>query len=591
VKWRDLMCGAPRPEHVGRRLTLSGWAARRRDHGGLVFVDLRDRTGICQLVVNPERAPAAAVVAHEIRNEFVLRAEGELVHRAPEAVNPGLATGEVELQVDSLEIVSRSPPLPFQLDEENVDETLRLRYRWLDLRRERMQRNIELRAKLVATIRCFMEDAGFLDIQTPILFKPTPEGARDFVVPSRLQPGRFFALPQSPQILKQLLVIAGFDRYYQIAICFRDEDLRADRVQEITQLDVELAFPDQEQLFELMERMLETIWQECLGVEIPLPIPRLTEEEAQLRYGSDKPDLRFGLEIDDATELTRGSQFGVFANAAAVRYLTVPQAFSRADLARLEETAKEWGAQGLAYLVYDEEGEVRSPIAKFLSEPELAAFRADPGSTVLFGAGEPSLVSRVLGALRLQLGRELGLIDEDAWRPLWVTDFPLLQWDDEADRWSAVHHPFTRPRPGDEGLVATDPGAAKALAYDMVMNGIEIGGGSFRIHEPQLQQAVFSALRISPEEQRAKFGFLLDALAMGAPPHGGIAYGIERMLMALTAEPNLRDLIAFPKNQAGLDPMSGAPSEVSPDQLAELGIRVVLQESGERTPKEERPLG
>ncbi len=573
--WRDLMCGDVRPEHVGRRLTLAGWADGRRDHGGLVFVDLRDRTGICQLVLNPETDPQAAETGHQLRNEFVLRAEGEVVRRAPENVNPNIPTGEVELQVDRLEIVSRSTPLPFQLDEEGVDETLRLRYRWLDLRRERMQRNIAKRAQMVGVIRRTMEEAGFVDIQTPILFKPTPEGARDFVVPSRLQKGRFFALPQSPQILKQLLVVAGFDRYYQIAICFRDEDLRADRVQEITQLDVEHAFPDQEFLFGLMERMLARIWSDCIGVELETPFPRMTHDDAIARFGSDKPDLRFGLELEDATEVTRGSGFGVFANAPCVRFLRVPQAFSRSELAALEEVAKEWGAKGLAYLVTDEAGEVRSPIAKFLSEGELEAFRSDPGTTLLFGADEPAAVARALGALRLHLGRELGLVDEDAWRPLWVTDFPMFEWDADEERWSAVHHPFTRPAPGSEELVRTDPGAALAHAYDCVINGIEIGGGSFRIHEPELQAAVFDTLALSPEEQRTKFGFLLDALAMGAPPHGGIAFGIERMLMGLLKEPNLRDVIAFPKNQAGVDPMSGAPSEVTEEQLRELGIRLV----------------
>jgi aspartyl-tRNA synthetase len=574
MTWRDLMCGEVVPYDVGGRLTLAGWVDTRRDHGGLVFVDLRDASGLCQLVINPERAPKAAEVAHQVRNEFVLRAEGEVVRRAPENVNPDLSTGEVELQVDTLEIVSPSTPLPFQLDEEGVDETLRLRYRWLDLRRARMQRNLRLRATLVSTIRREMEADGFLDIQTPILFKPTPEGARDFIVPSRLQPGRFFALPQSPQILKQLLVIGGFDRYYQIAICFRDEDLRADRVQEITQLDVEMAFPDREYLFALMERMCAAVWLEGIGEEIQTPFLRLTHEEAFARYGSDKPDLRFGLEIEDATEATRGSQFGVFANATAVRFIRVPQAFSRAELERLEAFAKEWGAKGLAYLVYAEDGEVRSPIAKFLSEEELSLFASDPGSTVLFAADEPAVAARVLGALRLRLGRALELIDEDAWRFVWITDFPMFEWDDELERWKAVHHPFTRPAPGSEELVAADPGAATALAYDLVVNGIEIGGGSFRIHEQELQAQVFAALQLSEDEQRRKFGFLLDALAMGAPPHGGIAFGIERMLMALGREPNLRDMIAFPKNQAGVDPMSGAPSEVEEEVRAELGIEL-----------------
>ncbi|MGH3012392.1 MAG: aspartate--tRNA ligase [Gaiellaceae bacterium] len=577
VRWRDLMCGEVGPEHVGSRLTLAGWVDARRDHGGLVFVDLRDASGLCQLVHNPERAPEASADAHQIRNEFVLRAEGEVVRRAPENVNPNLPTGEVELQVDTLEIVSPSKPLPFQLDEDGVDETLRLRYRWLDLRRPRMQQNIRLRAGLVSTIRREMEADGFLDIQTPILFKPTPEGARDFIVPSRLQQGRFFALPQSPQILKQLLVIGGFDRYYQIAICFRDEDLRADRVQEITQLDVEMAFPDQEYLFALMERMCAAVWRDGIGAELETPFARMTHTEAETRYGSDKPDLRFGLEIEDATEATRSSQFGVFANAEIVRFLRVPQAFSRAELERLEAFAKEWGAKGLAYLVYSEDGEVRSPIAKFLSEGELELFGSEPGSTVLFAADEPAVAARVLGALRLHLGRELELIDEEAWRFVWITDFPMFEWDEEAGRWKAVHHPFTRPAPSFEELVPSDPGAAIGQAYDLVVNGIEIGGGSFRIHEQELQAQVFAALQLTEEEQRKKFGFLLDALAMGAPPHGGIAFGIERMLMALGREPNLRDMIAFPKNQAGVDPMSGAPSEVEHELLEELGIELRAQ--------------
>jgi aspartyl-tRNA synthetase len=568
------MCGEVRPEDVGRRLTLSGWADSRRDHGGLVFIDLRDKTGICQLVVNPERAPEASKTAHDIRNEFVLRAEGEVVKRAPDAVNPNIPTGAVELQVDELEVLSRSTPLPFQLDEEGVDETLRLRYRWLDLRRPKMQRNIALRAGMVSSIRRTMEEAGFLEIETPILFKPTPEGARDFVVPSRLQPSRFFALPQSPQILKQLLVIAGFDRYFQIARCFRDEDLRADRVQEITQLDVEMAFPDREFILELMERMIQSVWRDTIGVELETPFPRLTWEEADRRFGSDKPDLRFGLELEDVTEVTRGSEFGVFANAACVRFLRVPQEYSRAQLERLEEVAKEWGAKGLAYLVYDETGEVRSPIAKFLSEEELAAFRSEPGSTVLFGADDPAAVSRVLGQLRLHIGRELDLIDEGAWNWLWVTDFPMFEWKEEDERWAAVHHPFTRPTPEWERRFDQDPANARAYAYDLIGNGNELGGGSFRMHEAELQARVFDVLQLSEAEQRSRFGFLLDALAMGAPPHGGIAFGIDRMMMVLAREQNLRDVIAFPKNQAGLDPMSGAPSELEEEQLRELGIQL-----------------
>jgi aspartyl-tRNA synthetase len=585
VSWRDLGAGELSREHAGERHTLAGWVARRRDHGGLVFIDLRDSTGIGQLVVNPERSPAAAAAAHDIRNEFVLRATGEVAERAPENVNPNIPTGEVEVQVDELEVLSTSPPLPFQLDEENVDETLRIRYRWLDLRRARLQRNLRLRAQMVSIIRRVMEEASFLDIETPILFKPTPEGARDFLVPSRLQPGKFFALPQSPQILKQLLMIAGFERYYQIARCFRDEDLRADRSHELTQLDVEMAFPDVEFIIALMERMVQTIWGETIGVELETPFPRLTYAESMLRYGTDKPDLRFGLEIEDATELTRGSQFKVFAGAPAVRYLTVPQEYSRADLEKLEEFTTEWGAKGLAYIVYGEDGEPRSPIAKFLSEQELEAFRAEPGSTVLFGADEPDQVARVLGALRTRLGRELGLVDEEAFRWVWITDFPMFHWSEEEDGWTAVHHPFTRPTPGSEPMLEKDPGRATAVASDLVGNGEELGGGSLRIHESELQAKVFDILRISPEQQKERFGFLLEALNMGAPPHGGIAFGIDRMLMVLAREPNLRDTVAFPKNQAGFDPMSGAPSDVPKEQLDELGIQL---KAARRPPVEAR---
>jgi aspartyl-tRNA synthetase len=565
-------------------VTVAGWVDARRDHGGLVFVDLRDASGVVQLVVNPERAPDAVAPAHELRNEFVVSARGEVVARAPELVNPNLPTGEIEVQLDSLEIVSRSSALPFQLDDENVDDNVRMRYRWLDLRRPKLQRNIRLRGQMVGAIRRVMESAGFVDIQTPILWKPTPEGARDFLVPARLQPGRFYALPQSPQIAKQLLVISGFERYYQIAICFRDEDLRADRVQEITQLDVEMAFPDHELILGLMEEMVATVWRECLGVELEIPFPRMSFEEADRRFGSDKPDLRFGLELEDATAATRGSEFGVFAGAEAVRFLRVPRTFSRSELAELEEIAKQWGARGLAYLVHDESGEVRSPIVKFLSEHELASFGGKPGETLLFAADTWAMTSRVLGALRSELGGRLGLAGETPWAWVWVTDFPMFEWDEDEQRWGAVHHPFTRPTPEWEATFDEEPGRARALAYDLIANGNELGGGSFRIHEPDLQARAFALLGISPEEQRAKFGFLLDALGMGAPPHGGIAFGIDRMLMVLAGEPNLRDTIAFPKNQAGSDPMTGAPSDADPRHLKELGIRLAATPGQEQAP-------
>jgi aspartyl-tRNA synthetase len=574
-EWRTANAGELTKDDVGTEVTLSGWVNTRRDHGGLVFVDLRDGSGIVQIVVNPERSAQAAETAHELRNEFVVRARGEVVAREPSLVNPNLPTGEIEVQVATLEIISRSTVLPFQLDDASIDENVRMRYRWLDLRRQKLQRNIRLRGQMVGTIRRVMEDAGFVDIQTPILWKPTPEGARDFLVPARLQPGRFYALPQSPQIAKQLLVISGFERYYQIAICFRDEDLRADRVQEITQLDVEMAFPDLELLLALMERMVQAVWRTCIGVELETPFPRMTYAEADRRFGSDKPDLRFGLELEDATAVTRGSQFGVFAGADAVRFIRVPRTYSRSELAELEGFAKEWGAKGLAYLVVDDSGEVRSPIAKFLSEAELAAFAAQPGETLLFAADAWPMTSRVLGALRTRLGAELKLADPSEFRWVWITDFPMFEWDDEEQRWGAVHHPFTRPTPEWEDRFDADPGHALAYAYDLIGNGNELGGGSFRIHEPAIQARVFDLLGISADEQRAKFGFLLDALAMGAPPHGGIAFGIDRMLMVLAGEANLRDTIAFPKNQAGIDPMTGAPSDADPRHLKELGIRVV----------------
>jgi aspartyl-tRNA synthetase len=574
-EWRDLRCGEVTAERVGERLTLSGWAARRRDHGGLVFVDLRDHTGLIQLVINPERSPDAAAVAHEVRNEFVLRARGEVVRRAPEAVNRNLPTGEVEVQVDELEIVSRSEPLPFQLDEENVDENTRLRYRYLDLRSDRMQRNLRLSATVVAAIRRFMDAQGFVDIWTPNLTKATPEGARDFLVPVRLQPGHFFALPQSPQLFKQILMVSGFDRYYQIAVCFRDEDLRADRQFEFRQLDLELAFPTRDDVFRTLEGAVTASFEALGRTPPPTPFRQIPFDEAMLKYGSDKPDLRFGLEIEDATEVTRGSEFGVFANAPVVRFLRAPREFSRADLQRLEDVAKEWGAKGLAYLVFAESGEVRSPIAKFLSEAELEALGGEPGTTLLFVADTKTVVERVLGALRSQLGDELDLIDRSRDEFAWIVDFPLFEWKEDEQRWTFSHHPFTGMLPGHEDLIESDPGNAVSLAYDLVWNGWELGSGSIRIHRSDIQQRVLRALGLSDEEIQEKFGFLLEVMRMGPPPHGGFALGIERFVALLAGESNIREIVAFPKTASGSEPMTGAPTTIPESVLAELGIRTI----------------
>ena len=576
MRWRDLKAGELRKEHVGERMALAGWAARRRDHGGLVFIDLRDEGGLAQLVINPERAPQAAEVAHGVRNEFVIRAEGEVAARAPEAVNPSLPTGEVELQVDELEIVSRSEPLPFQVDEENVDESTRLRYRYLDLRREHMQRNLRLSATVVAAIRRYMDEHGFVDVWTPNLTKATPEGARDFLVPVRLQPGRFFALPQSPQIFKQILMVAGMGRYYQIATCFRDEDLRADRQFEFRQLDLELSFPTREDVWETLEGAVGASFEALERTPPERPFQRLTWHEAMARYGSDKPDLRFGLELHDLTEATRDSEFKVFAQAPSVQYLTVQQELSRAELGSLEELAKEWGGKGLAYLVFDEEGEVRSPIAKFLSGELIEAVRPEePSATVLFGADEPLTVARVLSAVRNHLGHELGLIDTSRDEFLWVTDFPLFEWDEDGKRWTFSHHPFTGVRPGDEDLIESAPGRALSQAYDLVWNGWELGSGSIRIHDPVLQQRVFAAMGISNEEAEERFGFLLEVLRMGAPPHGGFAMGLERFVALLAGEQNIREVVAFPKTASGSEPLSGAPTPIAQEILAELGIQVL----------------
>ncbi len=587
MSWRDLYCGELRTDHIGTRVTVAGWADTRRDHGGLVFIDLRDHTGKLQLVVNPERAADAAQAAREIRNEFVLQAEGEIVARGPASVNPNLPTGDVEMQVDRLVILSRSTPLPFQLDEENVDETLRLRYRWLDMRRDRMQQNFRLQHTAIAAMRRAMDAQNFIDVWTPSMTRGTPEGARDFLVPVRLQPGKFFALAQSPQIFKQLCMVGGFDRYYQIATCWRDEDLRADRQFEFRQLDLEMAFVEREDVLDVMETAVVASF-EALGREAPSrPFPRISFDEAMARYGSDKPDIRFGLEIQDATAVTRESEFGVFRNAEAVRFIVAPKAFSRSEIQRLEDLAKEWGAKGLAYVVVDEDGEVRSPIAKFLAPAELAVLEAPPGSTVLFGAGNDAAVLRVLGLLRLHLGRELGLIDPDLDVFHWVLDFPLFEQDEESGEWTFMHHAFTAPVAGAEVWDEASPAEVRGQHYDLVWNGWELGSGSIRIHDVEVQQRVFRTIGLTEEEAQSKFGYLLEALAMGAPPHGGFAMGIERFIALMAGEPDIRQVIAFPKVSSGSDPLTGAPTPMPDEVLRELGVQAFRQEG--KLP--EPPLG
>jgi aspartyl-tRNA synthetase len=579
VSWRDLYCGELRSDHIGKRLTVAGWVDTRRDHGGLVFIDLRDHSGKLQLVINPERAAEAQQGAREIRNEFVVQAEGEVVARAPEAVNPNLPTGDVEIQVDTLRILSRSTPLPFQLDEENVDETLRLRYRWLDMRRDKMQHNFRVQHTAIAAIRRQMDALGFVDVWTPSMTRGTPEGARDFLVPVRLQPGKFFALAQSPQLFKQLCMIGGIDRYYQIATCWRDEDLRADRQFEFRQLDLEMAFVEREDVLDVMEQAVVAAF-DGVGREAPTrPFERISFDEAMAKYGNDRPDRRFGMEIQDATAVTRDSEFGVFKNAPAVRYIVAPKAFSRAELGRLEDLAKEWGAKGLAYIVVDESGEVRSPIAKFLSEQELGAFAAPTGSTLLFGAGDESAVARVLGLLRLHLGRELDLIDTERNDFHWVTDFPLFEQDEETGQWTFLHHPFTAPMPGQETWDESNPEGVRGQHYDLIWNGWELGSGSIRIHDVELQQRVFRTMGLGEEEAQSKFGFLLEALAMGAPPHGGFAMGIERFVAQLAGEPDIRQVVAFPKIASGSDPLTGAPTPMPNEVLRELGIKAIAPEN------------
>jgi len=579
-RYRDAWCGQVLPDRVDSELRVAGWVHRRRDHGGLIFIDLRDRTGLVQLVFNPDEAGDAFKLGHELRAEDVLSARGTVVKRSPETVNEELPTGEVEIRVADAELLSDADTPPFEIESFSgeVSEEMRLRYRYLDLRRERMREAIELRHRVAVAMREFLSGEGFLEIETPILTRSTPEGARDFLVPSRLQRGSFYALPQSPQLFKQLLMIGGFERYFQIARCFRDEDLRADRQPDFTQLDIEMSFVDTDDVIDLNERLLAHVLGSC-GVDVELPMRRLPYDEALSRYGTDKPDLRFGLELEDLTDVFRGSEFNAFRQAieggALVRGLNAGEhEMSRGDLDGLVAEATELGAKGLVWAVVEGDG-WRSPVAKFLSGDEIkaanGALGASEGDVVLLVADEPLLSAEVLGELRRRLGERLGLIDPEANELTWIVDWPLLGWAADEERWDPHNHPFTSP---DGEFDLADPGAAGAKAYDVVWNGWEIGGGSIRISDPEVQRKVFEAIGIDEQEAEERFGFLLDALRYGAPPHGGIAYGLDRITALLHGTDSIRDVIAFPKTASGSDPLTGAPASVDELQLRDLGISI-----------------
>jgi aspartyl-tRNA synthetase len=579
-----------REEHVGEKVQLKGWVQRRRDLGQVIFLDIRDRSGIVQVVFSPEVNQEALNIAERVRNEYVIEVEGEVIARDPKTVNDKIATGLIEIHATNISILNAAKPLPFQIEADtDASEDVRLKYRYLDLRRPDMQETFKLRHQTSKLIRNFLDGELFMEIETPMLTKSTPEGARDYLVPSRVHHGEFYALPQSPQLFKQLLMVSGFERYYQIVRCFRDEDLRADRQPEFTQVDIETSFMDKEDLLAMTEKMMAKIMKEIKGVELSLPLPRLTYDEAMNRFGSDKPDLRFGMELIELSDVVKDSEFKVFQSALAsggtVKGLNLKggaDKLSRKEIDGLTDFVKQYGAKGLAWLKVEEEG-LKGPIAKFF-DGELAAnlqtaLDAEVGDLLFFGADKKQVVFDSLGALRLKFGKQFDLIDKNQFNFLWVVDFPLVEYDEEAKRYVALHHPFTSPKKEDLELLATDPGNVRADAYDLVLNGYELGGGSQRIYQRNIQEQMFKALGFSEEEAREQFGFLLDAFEYGTPPHGGIALGLDRMVMLLAGRTNLRDTIAFPKTASASDLLTNAPSEVSVEQLIDLNLSIIGKKS------------